>query len=158
MIDDKLMFDIEELYDNSLFEVDSHEFRYELQYIFIPQLVDAVNNGELDSSHLHKVEDWSIWNEYIGEKGCDVEMLDVGNNYKLILYTFPEPNEIPEALYGAVLLNRVTNKAEYYTLECGWKGAWFLGSMTMGRHRNYGDLQSRKREDFVKWIKDRIKK
>ena len=158
MIDEKLTFDIEELYENNLFEVDSHEFRYELQYIFIPQLVDAINNGELDSSYFHKVEDWSIWDEYTCEKGCDVEMLDVCNNYKLILYTFPEPDEIPEALYGAVLLNRTTNKAEYYTLECGWKGAWFLGSMTLECHRNYGNLQSREREDFVKWVTDRIKK
>ena len=64
MIDEKLMFDSEELNDNNLFEVDSHEFRYELQYIFIPQLVAAINNGELDSSHLCKVEDWNIWDYY----------------------------------------------------------------------------------------------
>ena len=151
MIDEKSMFD-------SVLEVVAHEFRYELQYIFIPQLVAAINNGELDSSHLYKIEDWSIWDEYTSEKGCDVEMLDVDNNYKLILYTFPEPNEIPEALYGAVLLNRTTNKAEYYTLECGCNGAWFLGSMTLECHRNYGNLQSREREDFVKWVTDRIKK
>ena len=54
MIDKKSMFD-------SVLEVVAHEFRYELQYIFIPKLVAAINNGELDSSHLHKVEDWSIW-------------------------------------------------------------------------------------------------
>ena len=49
MIDKKSMFD-------SVLEVVAHEFRYELQYIFIPKLVAAINNGELDSSHLHKVE------------------------------------------------------------------------------------------------------
>ena len=151
MIEEKSMFD-------SVLEVVAHEFRYELQYIFIPKLVAAINNGELGSSYFHKVEDWSIWDEYTCEKGCDVEMLDVCNNYKLILYTFPEPDEIPEALYGAVLLNRTTNKAEYYTLECGWKGAWIIGNMTLERHRNYGNLQSREREDFVKWVTDRIKK
>ncbi len=147
-----------ELNENDLFETDSHDFRYELQYIFIPRVVDAVNNEELDSSLLYKVEDWSIWDEYTCEKGCDVEVLDVDNDYKLILYTFPEPNEIPEALYGAVLLNGVTNKAEYYTLEYGWEGAWIIGSKTLERHRNYGDLQSRERNDFVKWVTDRIKK
>lgn len=147
-----------ELNENDLFETDSHDFRYELQYIFIPRVVDAVNGGELDASLLYKVEDWSIWDEYTCEKGCDVEVLDVDNDYKLILYTFPEPNEIPEALYGAVLLNGGTNKAEYYTLEYGWEGAWIIGSKTLERHRNYGDLQSRERNDFVKWVTDRIKK
>lgn len=152
------MVDMVKLNVEELFETDSHDFRYELQYIFIPRLVDAVNNEELDSSLLYKVEDWSIWDEYPCEESCDVEVLDVDNDYKLILYTFPEPNEIPEALYGAVLLNGVTNKSEYYTLEYGWEGAWIIGSMTLGCHRNYGDLQSRERNDFVKWVTDRIKK
>lgn len=146
------------LNDDGLLETNSHQFRYELQYRFIPLLVDAVNNGELDSSLFYKVEDWSIWNGCDSKTGCDVEVLDVDNDYKLMLYTFPEPNEIPEALYGAILLNSAVNKAEYYTLECGWEDAWIIGSMTPKCHRNYGDLQSRKRKDFVKWVTERIKK
>ena len=44
---------MEKLNVEELFETDSHDFRYELQYIFIPRLVDAVNNEELDSSLLY---------------------------------------------------------------------------------------------------------
>lgn len=142
--------------DHNLLDVDPHENRYELQYIFIPRLVAAINDGDLPSLLLYKIEDWAIWEAYTCEKGCDVKVLDVDSNHKLILYTFPEPNEIPEALYGAVLINSATNKAEYYTLEYGWEGTWIIGSKTLGRHYNYGDLKSRKQDDFVEWVVNRI--
>ena len=49
-----------------------------------------------------------------------VDWLEVGKDHTVIFYNFPEPRQIPEALYGAVLINNITGKAKYYTLEYGY--------------------------------------
>ena len=99
---------------------DAHWDRTELQYFYIPKLVDAVNNGCLPSTALHMVDEWDFWDECDREEGFDVDWLEVGKDHTVIFYNFPEPRQIPEALYGAVLINNITGKAKYYTLEYGY--------------------------------------
>lgn len=130
--------------------------RYELQYYYIPQLVDAVNEGYLPSTALHMVKEWDRWMTYRWEEGFYVDRLEVGNDHTVVFYNFPEPENVPEALYGAVLINNVTGKAAYYTLEAGYKGSWMLGSKTTKSHRTYGSLGSRDRSVFLKWVTDKI--
>lgn len=135
----------------------THEFRYELQYRFIPKLVAEVNDGYLPSTALHMVKGWDIWGEYEWEEGFYIDRLEVEQSHTIIFYNFPEPQQIPEALYGAVLIDNTTGKAEYYTLEYGYMGTWILGSKTLDGHHNFGRLDSRDRRDFFKWVTDRIK-
>ena len=135
---------------------DIHHARYELQYVYIPKLVDEVNDGYLPSTALNIVKGWNIWQDCEWEDGFYIDRLEVGKDHTVIFYNFPEPQQIPEALYGAVLINNITGKAKYYTLEYGYLDSWFIGSKTLKGHRNYGTLDSRERSAFMKWVTDRI--
>ena len=135
---------------------DIHRARYELQYVYIPKLVDEVNDGYLPSTALNIVKGWNIWQDCEWEDGFYIDRLEVGKDHTVIFYNFPEPQQIPEALYGAVLINNITGKAKYYTLEYGYLDSWFIGSKTLKGHRNYGTLDSRERSAFMKWVTDRI--
>lgn len=42
----------------------------------------------------------------------------------IILYTFPQPEEMPEALYGAILFDQSTGDVKYFTLEASYEGRW----------------------------------
>lgn len=135
---------------------DTHWDRTELQYFYIPKLVDAVNNGYLPSTALHMVDEWDFWDECDREEGFYASQLEAEQDHTVIFYNFPEPQQIPEALYGAVLINNITGKAKYYTLEYGYMDSWILGSKTLKGHCNYGTLDSRERSAFLKWVTDRI--
>lgn len=111
------------------YSVDTHKARHELQYVYIPKLVADVNDGYLPSTALH-----------------------------VVFYNFPEPQQMPEALYGAVLIDNATGKAEYYTLEYGLEGAWVLGSKTTTGHYSFGTLDTRERSAFFWWVTGRIEK
>lgn len=134
-----------------------HRARYELQYVFIPRLVEGVNEGYLPSTALHIVKGWDFWNYYELEDGFYIDRLEIGKTHTVVFYNFPEPQEIPEAFYDAVLIDNTTGKAVYYTLEYGFMDSWVLGRKTVHRHYNFGCLDSRERSDFFKWVTDRIK-
>ncbi len=136
----------------------AHEFRYEFQYRFIPKLVADVNDGYLPSTGLHMAKGWDIWEEYEWEDGFYIDRLEVESHHTIVFYNFPEPEQIQDALYGAVLIDNTTGEAEYYTLEYGYMDNWILGSTTQGGHRNFGRLDSRERSDFFKWVTDKIYK
>ena len=88
----------------------------ELQYFYIPKLVDAVNNGCLPSTVLHMVDEWDFWDDCDREEGFYASRIETEQDHTVIFYNFPEPQQIPEALYGAVLINNITGKANYYTI------------------------------------------
>lgn len=73
-------------------------------------------------------------------------------DYKLIVYQFPEPKIVPEAKYGAVLLNTDSMELNYYTLEKSFDDKWVYGSMTTERHTNYGSYDTSDVEKFIEWI------
>lgn len=138
------------------YSVDTHRARYELQYVYIPKLVADVNDGYLPSTALHVVKGWDIWNRYEWEDGFYIDRLDIGASHTVVFYNFPEPQQMPEALYGAVLIDNATGKAEYYTLEYGLEGAWVLGSKTTTGHYSFGTLDTRERSAFFRWVTARI--
>lgn len=72
--------------------------------------------------------------------------------YKLIVYQFPEPKIVPEAKYGAVLLNTDSMELNYYTLELSFDNKWVYGSMTSERHANYGSYNTPDLDKFIEWI------
>ena len=87
--------------------------------------------------------EWSVFRiKPINTYGC----------YKLFVYEFPEPREIPEARYGAVWIDTSTRQAEYYTLEYSLDNRWVLGSMTEKQHANYGNIDSPDLKRFILWI------
>lgn len=70
----------------------------------------------------------------------------------MALYIFPKPRQVPEAAFGAVLINTTNNDAKYYTLEYSFDGAWVLGSMDQNTHRNYGNLEKPGLRSFIDWV------
>ena len=131
------------------------------EYYWIPQIVEEVCKGELavkalsDEAWLRQqiisripaveaAQEWSAFH---------IERIDNYGDYKLIVYGFPEPQSIPEAKYGAILLNTQTKVFDYYTLEFSYNGKWVLGRMQGSQHTNYGELESQPDvEAFVDWI------
>lgn len=81
-----------------------------------------------------------------------INRVDNYGDYKLIVYQFPEPKVVPEAKYGAVLMNTQTLAIDYYTLEMTYNGKWVYGSMSTECHNNYGEVDSPDLEKFIEWI------
>ena len=133
---------------------------YDKEYHEIPAIVDGVTDGNINPE--------ALWDDESGLRGylrrdCAPSMqaewdafrilrVDNYGDYKLIIYQFPEPKEVPEALYGVVLLDTKTHRAEYYTLEYSYNGKWVYGSTSRGKHFNYGEVDSPDLELFVAWI------
>ena len=134
------------------------------EYYFIPQMIDNIYNGRLAMEALTD-EEWLRQNiriycmehdgkEFIKEwDDFKIQSVNTYGDYKLIIYAFPQPKEISEALYGAVLLNMETHQAHYYTLEYSYNNKWVLGSMDAnGEHNNYGTVDSPDLDKFIAWI------
>ncbi len=130
------------------------------EYYWIPQMAEAVCKGELtldtlsDEAWLRQqiisrvpaetAQEWSTFH---------IERINKYGDYKFFVYGFPEPQSIPEAKYGAILLNTQTKEFDYYTLEFSYSGKWVLGRMQDMQHINYGELEAQPDVDaFVDWI------
>ena len=132
---------------------------YNREFFKFSDLVDAVTDGQYGDGAFTD-EEWlreglcrdcdeeykSAWDEF------RILLATSYGNYKLIVYRFPEPKVMPEALYGAVLLDTTTHKADYYTLEYSANGKWVLGSTSRGMHSNYGEVDTPDLEQFIAWI------
>ena len=132
---------------------------YNREFFRFSDLVDAVTDGQCGDGAFTDEE----WLREGLRRDCDEEYKSAWDefkilqatkygNYKLIVYRFPEPKVMPEALYGAVLLNTTTHKADYYTLEYSFNGKWVLGSTSRGKHSNYGEVDTPDLEQFIAWI------
>ena len=142
-----------------------HEIRYHVQYVYIPEIVKSVNDGYLPYIALfpsmgpwfYDIRRHFEQEEIVAAVAYEgFEKMEVGEDYILIIYNFPEPAEVPEAAYGAVLLNRSTTQAEYYILEASLDGKWAVGSKTATRHLSFELWDSADKEKFVEWVKGRI--
>lgn len=143
-----------------------HEIRYYVQYIFLPELVQSVSEGYLPGIALFPSPLWyyNLRQKYDMEElnAAGVyerfERIDVDENHMLILYVFPQPQEMTEAVYGAVMLNTVISEAEYYTLESSFDDRWVIGYKTTSSHSNFGSLDSADKDKFVAWVIERTGK
>ena len=132
---------------------------YNKEYGWLAGVVDAVSDGQLTPVALSD-EDWlrkNMQQECVPSMQAEwnafrIVRVDNYGDYRLILYQFPEPKEVPEALYGAVLLDTTTHKADYYTLEYSANGKWVLGSTSRSKHSNYGEIDTPDLEQFIAWI------
>ena len=143
---------------------EKHSYRYFLQYRFIPDLVAGVSKGDISPNSILVTDGWEKfikkhvdkdfffeWNEL----HCDG--IKINDTYVMALYIFPKPRQVPEAAFGAVLINTTNNDAKYYTLEYSFDGAWVLGSMDQTTHRNYGSLENPGLKSFIDWVVKKAK-
>ena len=143
---------------------DKHSYRYFLQYKFIPDLVAGVSKGEISPNAILATEGWEdFMKKHVDEKfflewdelHCDG--IKINDTYVMALYIFPKPRQVPEAAFGAVLINTTNNDAVYYTLEYSFDGVWVLGSMDQTTHSNYGNLENPSLKSFIDWVVEKAK-
>ena len=128
-------------------------------FYWLPQLVQAYCGGEVPIEALtdeawirNRIqsrlaeEDRSLWESF------RIERVERYGDYKLYIYRFPEPQVVPEAKYGAVLLNTTAKTFDYYTLELSYNGKWVYGSMQGEVHRNYAEVDTDDLDKFIEWI------
>ena len=141
-----------------------HEIRYDVQQYFIPEMVECVKDGYLPFIALFPSAQWysNLRMDYDIEelKAAKVwesfEKIELDEQNMIILYTFPHPEEVPEALYGAVLLNHSTNYLKYFTLEASYEDKWAVCSRDTSMHSCHGFWDSADKAKFVEWVMDRL--
>ena len=140
-----------------------HDIRYHVQQCFIPEMVECVKDGYLPFIALFPSAQWlsNLRMDYELEdlKAAKVwdsfEKIQVDEDTMIVLYTFPEPEDVPEAIYGVVLLNQATNELKYFTLEASYEDKWAVCSRDTSIHSCHGFWSSPDKSRFVEWVKDR---
>lgn len=142
------------------------KYIYDIEYGFFTELLNAVNDGKMSPEALMN-EDWlrkqiancineqsmlGLWRKF------EIFRVEKHGSYRVIIYQFPEPEEVPEAVYGAVLLDTTTNTAEYYTLEYSYNDKWVYGSTNAYKHFNYGEVDRPDLDSFIVWVLNPDKK
>ena len=138
-----------------------HEIRYYVQQNFIPEMVQSVKDGYLPLIAIFPSPVWyyNLRIEYeldelkAAKVWDDFERIEVDEDRLIVLYTFPQPVEIPEALYGAVLLNQFTNDVKYFTLESGNADKWVVCGRDTSMHSCLEIWDSADKENFLEWAK-----
>ena len=138
---------------------EKHSYRYFLQYRFIPDLVAGVSKGKISPNAIMATEGWQDFmkkhvdeNFFLEWDKLHCDGIKINDTYMMVLYIFPEPRQVPEAAFGAVLINTTNNNAKYYTLEYSFDGALVLGSMDQTTHSNYGNLENPGLRSFIDWV------
>lgn len=143
-------------------KISKHDSQYFVEYQWIPKLVNDINAGEVEWHILNAVDTWiPFLKENV--KGLDFdwaemrhEVFKVDENSVVVAYVFPEPDDIPNAAFGAVFVRLNKKAAAYYTLEMSTDSVWFIGSASQSNgHKNYGPLAQPSIESFLKWVVDR---
>lgn len=141
-----------------------HQLRYQVEYQFIPELVEVVSQGILPSAVFTMFDIWErILKDKYGsdfdlEEGYDCQEIKINERYDIFFITFPEPDNVPDAIYGAIVVDNQENAYRYYTLEMSFNGSWVVGRKTNdGNHYNYGTLDSCTPKAFLKKLLDILK-
>ena len=147
-----------------------HQQRYYFEFRFLPEVINVVERNQLQPAALYLyttswlrsvVEDCIKGFEFDWEDfETDIIKLDNVGNKELILYKFPTPEQIPEAILGAIVFDNKLGKGSYYTLELSYNGKWILGSTMIDQdgnksHYNYGNLENPTVDSFINWVKKR---
>ena len=123
-----------------------HKNRMYFQAEFLPRLVANINDGYLPSVALYMSSEWNLGDGFYFNK------LEIDDDFMVVVYNFPEPEVLGEALYGAVLVNKNNNTAKYHTLEVGTDGSWYFCLRSLSNHLRVADIATRDRSVFLHWV------
>ncbi len=130
----------------SLDPKERHLGLYFLEYTFIPKFIGPYERGGHTDAMFMNIANWEkiFKSTFKDQHKVEWKKLHVvkssmnGKDY--IVYTFPEPRQMPEAKYGIVVLNPAEHKASYYTMEKSFGGDWVMGLNAGDTHLNLGSL------------------
>ena len=133
-----------------------------LQYVLIPQIVENIRLGKLKAESLFDVDLYktaakNIYGKSFFLEWNNFECIDVpfGEEYTACLFTFPKPLMAPEAMLGAVIVNRKAKTVAYYTLELAADGDYLLGYKSVDKHFTFGSIGDTKGAylyHFLIWV------
>ena len=129
-----------------------HKNRMYFQTEFIPKLVANINDGYLPPVALYMSSEWNLGDDFNMGEGFYFNKLEINDDFMVIVYNFPEPEVLGEALYGAVLVNKNNNTAKYHTLEVGTDGSWYFCLRSLSNHLRVADIATRDRSVFLHWV------
>lgn len=139
-----------------------HEYRIILEYCFIPRLVSGIHMRKLGIAELKRTDTWPMFLKkaftrkfYLEWDELSYKEIIIDKSHTILLYTFPKPISIPEAAYGAVLINTEKKIASYYTLELSNNNEWIIGCQTTEYHFNMGSLENPTEENFIEWVSNK---
>lgn len=123
--------------------------RYDLAYDFIPTLIEQFNIGVLPKEGLFDKEYLETYStdepEDFNWDDFQVEFRVLSDIHSVVLYTFPEPQTIPDAKFGLLFFDSEKKDTQYYTLEKTYpkkdgSEKWMIGSIptTKDAHLNLG--------------------
>lgn len=142
-----------------------HAARCFIEYRYIPIIIECISAGKMLIKELLEVEHWRRYITERIKKDFDFEWdefsiteLPVYNECRIIIYKFPKPNRMPQAKYGAVIIDYKLNGINYYTLEYSIDNCWILGGQDIERHYNFGEAKSEELDDFILWLKKDIQR
>ena len=151
---------------DTMTEEKRHDVRYHTQQYFIPEMVDDVKYDILPLGSLYPSDEWcddlsfecdlefdELEKEEVWE---DFEKIELDEGNMILLYTFPQPEDAPEARYGAVLVNQSVNDLTYYTLELSYGDKWAVCSRDTSMHSCLDFWDSADKDKFVEWVKGRM--
>lgn len=145
-----------------------HQCRRYIEFRFIPELLSIFEeepreNAAIILSNRDRLK--SLMDSGIEFDWDEVSFRSTHIDYRriLICYKFPPPEQIPEAILGAVVLNIESCKGCYYTLEVSFGGKCVLGSIVVDRdgnesHYNHGILEDPSIASFMEWCKKQSSK
>lgn len=130
-----------------------------LAYDFVLELINQANQNEklgipamAEKWFFEDVsKQWGLvptdfsWDEF------SIEIAHLDDDHPAIVYTFPSPSNVPEAKYGAIVINKKKNSIIYFTLEQTIRpGRWALGQNTPKEHFQVGlfDIEPTKEKFF----------
>lgn len=125
---------------------DRHIGLYYLQFEFIPSLVETYNHGGHPEKMFLNIRDRMAVRQLVMGNMFRVEwehlLINQQENDGLlyVIYTFPEPREVPEAKYGAVVIDPKKEHASYFTMEKSFDGYWMMCGVVDGTHLNFGSI------------------
>ena len=129
--------------------LDRHQARYTLQFRFLPEMIEACQNGELP---IDALTNFHFWHKCLtddsknpfafewSDLNADVE--HVNDNVAILKYTFPTPMMEPEASFAAVVLDREKKTLNYYTLEKSFNSTWAVCNPTINGHQLIAKLDA----------------
>lgn len=129
-----------------------HKNRMYFQTEFLPKLVANINDGYLPPVALYMSSEWNLGDDFYMGEGFYFNKLEIDDDFMVVVYNFPEPEVLGEALYGAVLVNKNNNTAKYHTLEVGPDGSWYFCLSSTRNHLRVADIATRDRSVFLHWV------
>lgn len=146
--------------DSDLKEIDLYQF----EFSFLKNVANKCSPS-IDSLNILLNKDNEIFNlleqmgYYLPEDQNEIKTDVIGEGDEaIVVWTMPEPKEIPLARYIAFVPDKDANNYRLYTLErsLNWDGidpVWILGYSYNGGHSNFGEIPyPSSAEEFVDWV------